>query len=277
MKKVNMFDATGSVDEKAVKDIVDKEVSGLTLQRKVIDGGKPNSVYPEEVTPDGYVLKTTFDPVSQIVNNLDNSRLNPGISNYAQYYDCRMNGKYGTYSVEADCKLYDVDDTLLGTLEDGGGTSITIHPATANGVRITGKYLKNDYWYFVDAICIIREEAGGVISFALQSEYGNPIVDIANIKKELGIPVLNHTVLVLENMKPNVFNVWGEVASLRITFDTTVDNTKANEYLFQFRSGATATNLSLPTGINWVTPLVIEANKTYQVSVLNNIGYIGGV
>ena len=46
---------------------------------------------------------------------------------------------------------------------------------------------------------------------------------------------------------------------------------RANEYLFQFTSGAAATTLTLPSALTWANgeALAPEANKTYQVSIVN--------
>lgn len=73
---------------------------------------------------------------------------------------------------------------------------------------------------------------------------------------------------------PNVLNVWGEVSSLDITLAEGNDNV-VNEYMFQFTSGATATTLVLPADIKWLSAPNIQANKTYQVSIINNLGVIG--
>lgn len=75
---------------------------------------------------------------------------------------------------------------------------------------------------------------------------------------------------------PNYFYVWGTVTSMTITLATPADSTIYNEYMFQFTSGSTPTSLSLPNTVKWVTEPNIEANKTYQVSIVNNIGVIAG-
>ena len=78
-------------------------------------------------------------------------------------------------------------------------------------------------------------------------------------------------------LTPNTFHVWDEVTSLDLSF---ADETAgvANEYVFQFTSGATPTSLTLPDTIQWVNGAPnIEANKTYQVSIVNNIGLIVSV
>ena len=74
-------------------------------------------------------------------------------------------------------------------------------------------------------------------------------------------------------LTPNVFHVWGTVTKLTLTLGSEVTGV-ANEYLFQFTSGSTATTLSLPDTIKWQEDLAIEANKTYQVSILNGFATV---
>lgn len=76
-------------------------------------------------------------------------------------------------------------------------------------------------------------------------------------------------------IQPNVLNVWGEVASLDITLATPSDTSIVNEYMVQFTSGATATQLVLPDTIEWMSEPTINANATYQLSIINNLAIIG--
>lgn len=73
-------------------------------------------------------------------------------------------------------------------------------------------------------------------------------------------------------LTPNVYHIWGEVTSLSLTYDTPIDGF-ANEYLFQFTSGSTATTLSLPDTVKWANDNVIsiESGKTYSISIVNNL------
>lgn len=77
-------------------------------------------------------------------------------------------------------------------------------------------------------------------------------------------------------LTPNIFHVWGTVASLTLTL-ATASTTTMDEFMFQFTSGTTATTLSLPSTVKWVAEPEIEAGMTYQVSIVNNIAVIGGV
>lgn len=95
------------------------------------------------------------------------------------------------------------------------------------------------------------------------------------VKQEDIIPQIDQTELVY-TIQPNVFNVWGEVASLDITLGEEQEGI-INEFLFQFTSGETPTTLILPDTIKWVNNAPeIEANMTYQCSIINNIGVICG-
>lgn len=76
------------------------------------------------------------------------------------------------------------------------------------------------------------------------------------------------------SIAPNILHVWGEVASLDISLADGEDGV-VNEYLVQFTSGATATTLTLPDDIAWMSAPSVQANKTYQVSIVNNLGVMG--
>lgn len=76
-------------------------------------------------------------------------------------------------------------------------------------------------------------------------------------------------------LTPNTFHVWDEVASLDLSF-AEENAGVANEYLFQFTSGSTATTLTLPDGLKWVndTPPTIAENMIYQISVLKGLASV---
>lgn len=92
------------------------------------------------------------------------------------------------------------------------------------------------------------------------------------IAENSGIEVVSQTATTA-TIQPNVLNVWGEVASLNLSFADGEEG-KVNEYLVQFISGATATTLVLPDIIQWMAAPNVQANKTYQLSVVNNLGII---
>lgn len=76
-------------------------------------------------------------------------------------------------------------------------------------------------------------------------------------------------------LTPNTFHVWDEVTSLTLNFGNET-NGVANEYLFQFTSGSTATSLTLPDSIKWVngSAPTIAKNMIYQVSILKGLASV---
>lgn len=76
------------------------------------------------------------------------------------------------------------------------------------------------------------------------------------------------------SIAPNILHVWGEVEELNITLAEGEEGV-VNEYMVQFTSGATATTLTLPDSIVWMSSPNIKANKTYHLSIINNLGVIG--
>ena len=110
-------------------------------------------------------------------------------------------------------------------------------------------------------------------------DLGDVLTAEAVANKADKIPVINHGTNDTSGfiIDPNKFHKWGEVSSLEIFAIEASPDDVYTEYMFQFTSGATATTLSLPAVIKFENEVVIEPNKTYQVSIVNNIGVIIGV
>lgn len=72
-------------------------------------------------------------------------------------------------------------------------------------------------------------------------------------------------------LEPNTHYSFGEAATLTIEF-AEGDTSKVNEYSFTFISGATPTVLTLPSSVKWMNELTVEANKRYEISIVDNIG-----
>lgn len=71
-------------------------------------------------------------------------------------------------------------------------------------------------------------------------------------------------------LEPNKLYIFPEMASLTYTLAIPEDTSVVNEYHFVFKSGEIATELVHPAGVN-VGSLTIEANKIYEISVLENM------
>ena len=76
-----------------------------------------------------------------------------------------------------------------------------------------------------------------------------------------------------QELSPNTFYLFGEMSSLSVTLGTPTSG-EVNEYVFQFTSGSTATQLTVPQTVSFPATLSIEANKTYQISIVNNLGLV---
>lgn len=76
-------------------------------------------------------------------------------------------------------------------------------------------------------------------------------------------------------LTPNTFHVWDEVSALTLTLGSETSGV-ANEYLFQFTSGTTATTLTLPSDLKWANDSAptIEPNMIYQVSILKGLASV---
>lgn len=80
-----------------------------------------------------------------------------------------------------------------------------------------------------------------------------------------------------EPIRPNIFYDFGPQYQLDITFETPQSIYRSNEYMFQFESPSDRpTTLIMPSSVKWCYDPVIEAGKTYQVSVLNDLAVICG-
>lgn len=78
-------------------------------------------------------------------------------------------------------------------------------------------------------------------------------------------------------LKANIMYLFGERTALDISLENTSNSNYLNEYMCQFTSGSTPTEFTYPDDVSFVQEVNIEANKTYQVSIVNGIGVIGGV
>ncbi len=70
-------------------------------------------------------------------------------------------------------------------------------------------------------------------------------------------------------LEPNKYYVFPEMATLDITLSGELDSSIVQEFSFRFTSAATATTLVLPETIKG--NLTIEANKIYEVSIIDNL------
>lgn len=167
-----------------------------------------------------------------------------------------------------------IDSALL---KCGGSSLLNIayYTSTQSGafsiwcVHWGGKY----YWERSKAIIDVAGRAFTELKVKSAKER---IEELENTKQDK-IQIIDHgTDDTMFELTPNILHKWGTVSSLTLTLATPEDDSVANYYMIEFTSGTTATSLSLPDTITWANDLNIEAGKTYQISILNNLGVIGG-
>lgn len=83
-------------------------------------------------------------------------------------------------------------------------------------------------------------------------------------------PVNEHTESTL-TIAPNIYHKWGVVSSLTLSLAPPTDDSVTNEYIFEFTAGATAPTIALPDNLLFAGALEIEANATYQISIINGL------
>ncbi len=93
---------------------------------------------------------------------------------------------------------------------------------------------------------------------------------MTNLENKTNFKLINETATT-KTISPNIYYKWGEVAELNITLGDAANDDIVNEYMIEFISGATATKLVLSADLKYEEPLTIEANKIYQINIVNKI------
>lgn len=155
--------------------------------------------------------------------------------------------------------------------------------------EIEDKLIKHD---FTKTTSEAEDMEDGVIYFTTDTHqllkdgvsYGGTIMaedaevapDDAELSVRFIIPLIDYSSSSLTDytIRPNRKYLFGTKSSLSITLAEPIDNTIVNCYHFEFTSGSTATTLSLPASVKWTIEPSIRSNKTYQISIENNLGVI---
>lgn len=163
--------------------------------------------------------------------------------------------------------IVDNTDVLHAKVNESTGLSIT-----NNGIEIklgTGLKVGNQNRIETNLKTINGQAIEGSGNIEIQGGGGSSSGNGAYVEVDHGT---SDTIFTLT---PNTFHVWDEVASLDLTLGSKISGI-ANEYLFQFTSGSTATTLSLPDDIKWIDGEApnIEPNIIYQVSILKSLASV---
>lgn len=205
-----------------------------------------------------------------------------------------------TYATKAEIPSLDnyynkteIDDKL-GDITTGGDVDLSNY---YNKTESDSRYVAKEEGKVLSSNDYINEDktaVGTIANKADKTELANKqdtLVSGTNIKTINGETILGSGDIEVEGeptaivdhgtsdttfeLTPNILHKWDEVASLTLTLGAETPNI-VNEFMIQFTSGATATQLSLPETVKWLNTPEIAANMVYQISILNNLAVIGG-
>lgn len=115
---------------------------------------------------------------------------------------------------------------------------------------------------------------GTVTSVKINGQSKSPssgVVDLGYVNKQLSTSTSSSMTL-----SPNIYyrNTSTSLSSLTIRLGSVSNSNILNEYFVEFTTRSSGTTVSLPSSIKWangVTP-TFENGKTYQISIVNNLG-----
>lgn len=141
-------------------------------------------------------------------------------------------------------------DTYTVSLTDGSSYDFTV----TNGKD--GADGKSAYWYAQQGGYTGTEDD---FKDKLAAEYAKPTYKAQMTAEDT-----------TADLQPNTLYVFPEMASLTLTFAIPTDTTIVNEYHCIFTSGAAATALSIPDTVKIPDGFAVDANKVYELSVLED-------
>ena len=109
-----------------------------------------------------------------------------------------------------------------------------------------------------------------------ESILGSGDIAISGSEGTSDIPVQTTTTS-SQALTPNVYYKWTNAPTrLTITLETPSNTSIVNNYMFEFTASSSGCTLSVPSTIKWIngTAPSIEAGKTYQISIINNLATV---
>lgn len=109
--------------------------------------------------------------------------------------------------------------------------------------------------------------AAGSASTYAKGDHVHP----SDTSREARVTVVNHgTNDTTFALTPNVLHTWGTINSLTLSL-ASGSSTYVDGYWFKFTAGSSFTDLTMPSGVAWVAEPIIQAGKTYEVMIVNNL------
>lgn len=254
----------------SVNDALDlkADLSGLTALQTQVDNLPTSDVISGLNSKIDSHTANTVVHVTQADKNNWNSKQTAG--------DYATNTKVN----QVDAKVDNVNLRVTNLSADTRDNINDLNGAITNiGSRVTSveNTVNNDCLSTAQAAATYLTKADAANTYQTKNNYVTNVQlseQLNNYVRKNDPQVIEQTETTVE-IQPNVLNVWGTVATLTITL-AEADPTKYNEYMIQFESGASPTTLTLPNTVSWLTEASIEANTTYQISIVNNLGIMEG-
>ena len=162
---------------------------------------------------------------------------------------------------------------------DGNYESLKNKPEIPNAIVVDAELNENSSNPIQNSV-VTKELGKKIPKGGLKTVNGQTLEGDGNIQIEADVSLISRVEKTADDttvsLEPNTLYVFPEMTSLSISLNAPKDTTIVNEYHFIFESGATATTFSLPSNLK-VDAYSIDANKIYEVSILESICYIRGV
>lgn len=230
-------------------------VNGQSGPTITLDGGdiavtgytKPSATSPIAVTD------TVNQALGKLEKHFDEVSSGVNLPSYQAYLDGLENG---TIKTNDDKDYYfPISDEVPVPGGGGGGYVLPMASASAlGGIKASPKTADDDVEVKIDA-------STGKL-YVSEADKADKVYVVSNTESIYDTP-----------LEPNKFYNLGELADFYLECANPSDNTILNEYMFEFQSGATATEFAYDiTNITlWNDSFTISANKTYQGSIVNGI------
>lgn len=171
-------------------------------------------------------------------------------------------GDFATFIYSSYYHLISIDrnfDDTFGASGSNHAAGLVPDPGATAG---TTKFLREDGTWVVPNDAMSENEAKTGTATTARTVAADVLRKTANgyITSVTGATPSSQT------LQPGVFYTFGTVTSLTVTFATPISG-MTNEYKFEFDSGGTATQLSVPNTVVWPETLTISANKHYEINV----------
>ena len=222
----------------------------------------------------------TLDELNAVLVDTGDAAFDPIFNDYVTSSDLSKVAISGSYNDLLDKPT--ISSTVTESTVSGWG--FTKNTGTITGIKMNGASKGTSGVVDLGTVITAHQDISGKLdasvaaaTYATKAEVPQDYLTEENVNEYIYAPIINHgTNDGSFALTANEYHVWGLMPSLALTLAEPSNPNIYNEYMFEFISGSTATTLSLPSTIKWVFDPDIQPNTIYQVSIVNNLGVIGG-